>query len=62
MPEQDDKQAEPITAFACGGDKCPKGGEHKWSDELQEIGEGAMASVCVKCGMDAMSYSLWNDE
>jgi hypothetical protein len=51
-----------LSYFACGvSDGCPKndGGTHVWDgpgieDELMS------AATCSKCGVDAMTHSLWN--
>jgi hypothetical protein len=90
MPEE---QAEKTSVFICGGQGCPKGGEHVWdgpgieensacahcygtgkvhdnalqpTDETcprckgDGIGGGFSAATCSKCGIDAITDSIWN--
>ena len=51
---------EPITVFFCG----PRGCEHVWDGPgisgTTESGGGFESATCSKCGMDAMTDSLWN--
>jgi hypothetical protein len=55
----------PITAFRCGGDECPAGGEHQWDGEVGEElegGGGFWSTCCSKCGLSRMDYDLINGE
>ncbi len=61
--------ARPLAAsfFMCGvPEMCPKnnGGPHIWDGEgiEEETPEGGFmsAATCSKCGVDAMTHSLWN--
>jgi hypothetical protein len=52
-----------LTYFACGGQGCPKGGEHQWDGPtLRTYHSGGSvaseAATCSKCGLDAISHSL----
>ncbi len=59
-----------ITIYVCGGFEQCKDGEHDWSgpmiyfapgggttEEKEEACGGA--ATCSKCGVDAMSHSMW---
>lgn len=54
-----------ITATTCGPSTakckcdCPRSCEHKWYGPEQDLGNGAWSVTCSRCGMDAMSHSLW---
>lgn len=58
-----------VTVFACGpGNKkckceCPDGPcEHKWDGWIEfeeDNGCAGATAVCSRCGMDAMTHSLW---
>ena len=53
------KKKEPITVFTCGPPKC----EHVWDgpgiEWTTENGGGGESATCSKCGVDAMSVSIW---
>ena len=50
----DDKTEEPIQVFLCGPPKC----DHQWDGPGIEWETGSSAT-CSKCGVDAMTVSLW---
>ena len=62
---------EPITYFACGPSnakcKCTCGVEgvehvceHSWDGEGETFDDGAgWSATCSRCGMSAMSHSMW---
>lgn len=56
-----DEKKEPVEVFICGPDRCPKGGEHEWGDELQPVPGwlNAESIMCKKCGADKMSSDMW---
>lgn len=72
-----------LQVFQCGGQACPRGGEHSWDGEgitftspcpdcadvatpdcprCQNTGEASSGEsvTCSKCGMDMMSWCMWN--
>lgn len=67
MSEQ--PKTEPITIFACGPStaqcvcECTRGGkcEHKWDGAPIED-DRTWTVTCSRCGMTAMSHSLWVSE
>ena len=60
MVEKEQEQAA-VFACVCASDKCPKGGEHEWGDELVQLDEHSASVVCKKCGIDQMSVDMWKD-
>jgi hypothetical protein len=48
-------EEEPITVFMCGTGDC----DHVWDGPGIEWDTGE-AATCSKCGVDAMTHSLWN--
>ena len=61
-----EKPTGPVSFFSCGVSKnCLHGGEHQWDGPpLQEFDEEgnqiSEASTCSKCGIDSLSFALWN--
>lgn len=51
---EDEKEFEPITIFTCGPPKC----EHVWDGPGIET-ETSSSATCSKCGVDALTVSLW---
>ena len=57
----------PITAYVCGPStdtykcQCPNGPcEHIWDGPIEEYDEGrCVSATCSRCGMTAVSHSLW---
>jgi len=43
--------------------ECGRGGpcEHKWDGEFIRT-EGGGTATCSRCGMDAMSHSMWTGD
>ncbi len=64
---------EPVVVFACGPSRpkcrcsCTTTGEceHQWDgpEEIEEYAGGSVSvsSTCSRCGMTAISHSMWVD-
>lgn len=56
---------EPITVFACGGKRCPAGGDHQWDGEVSHEdpdGGGSWSLACSKCGLSRLDFDLLNED
>jgi hypothetical protein len=71
MTTEDKQDLEPVSVYSCGPSssqckcECATGGacEHVWDGEGVEVeyenGGGWSSVDCSKCGMTAMSHSMW---
>ena len=48
-----------VDVFTCGGDMCGDGEPHVWDGPSVRT-ETSESATCSKCGMDMISWSLWN--
>jgi len=62
---EEEKKPEPVVVFACGPSKgpckceCPDGPCDHVFDGPEETGDNYSSATCSKCGMSAITHSLW---
>jgi len=48
-----------VSVFSCGGENCKDGTPHQWDGPTLST-ETSESATCSKCGMDMISWCLWN--